>query len=242
MTCLERCSAFTSPETSSRVARMRVAIVGGTAGLGRGLAVRLSRAGAKVVIGSRQEEKAVIAADHVRSIAGDVTVDGGANSDVVGDADIAVVTVPFPGQADTYKMLKERMSPGRPVIDCTVPLASEIGGKATRVLTVWEGSAAQQAKGILGKDFPVASGFHTVMAGSLEDLDEVVGDVLVCGEREAKQAASELVSMIEGARYVDCGPLENARILESLTALLIGINIRYKLDPGAGLQITRLPD
>lgn len=220
---------------------MRIALVGGTAGLGRGLAVRLARAGVDVAVGSRQEEKGKQAAQTVREIAGEgVSVVGGANPDVLATSEIAIVTVPFPGQADTYKMIRESFPQGNVVIDCTVPLASEIGGKPTRVIGVWEGSAAQQAKGILGKDYPLASGFHTVMAASLESFDEEVGDVLICGDKQARDAAEKIVGMIESARFVDCGPLENARILESLTALLIGINIRYKLDPGAGVKITRL--
>jgi NADPH-dependent F420 reductase len=221
---------------------MRVAVVGGTAGIGYGIALRLAKAGDDVVIGGRQTEKSQRVAGEAKSSLPDATIEGKANEDAVVDCELVVVTVPYPGLADTYKMLKEKMTPGTVVLDCNVPLASELGGKPTRMLGVWEGSAAQQAKGILGKDFPVASGFHTVMAGKLVKLDTALGsDVLICGEAKAKPVAEELVGKIEGARYVDCGPLENARILESLTALLIGINIRYKLDPGAGLQIIGLP-
>jgi NADPH-dependent F420 reductase len=221
---------------------MRVAVVGGTAGIGYGIALRLAKAGDDVVIGGRQTEKSQRVAGEAKASLPDATIGGKANEDAVVDRELVVVTVPYPGLADTYKMLKEKMTPGTVVLDCNVPLASELGGKPTRMLGVWEGSAAQQAKGILGKDFPVASGFHTVMAGKLVKLDTALGsDVLICGEAKAKPVAEELVGKIEGARYVDCGPLENARILESLTALLIGINIRYKLDPGAGLQIIGLP-
>jgi 8-hydroxy-5-deazaflavin:NADPH oxidoreductase len=134
------------------------------------------------------------------------------------------------------------LRPGTTVVDCNVPLASEVGGRPTRMLGVWEGSAAQQAKGILGKKFPIAAGFHTIMAGALADLSEPLhGDVLVCGEADAKDVVKGFVGLIPGARFVDCGPLETARILESLTALLIGINGRYKLDPGAGIKISNLP-
>lgn len=222
---------------------MKVAIVGGTAGLGYGLALRLAGAGDEVVIGSRQAEKAVMAADRVRAAAGEgAWVEGGVNQEVVGDADVVVVTVPFPGQAEMYRSLKELLRPGVTVIDCNVPLASEVGGRPTRLLGVWEGSAAQQARGILGREFHLASGFHTVMADALADLSEPFDeDVLVCGDAEARKAARELVERIPGARFVDCGPLETARILESLTALLIGINGRYRLRPGAGIRITGLP-
>ena len=222
---------------------MRVAVVGGTAGIGYGVALRLAKAGDDVVIGGRQAEKSQRVAGEAAQVVPGAAISGMANEDAVADRDLVVVTVPYPGLAPTYKTLKERMAPGTVVLDCNVPLASEIGGKPTRMLGVWEGSAAQQAKGILGKDFPVASGFHTVMGAKLINVDSSLGsDVLVCGEAKAKDAVKEVVGKIEGARFVDCGPLESARILESLTALLIGINIRYKLDPGAGLQVTGLKE
>lgn len=221
---------------------MKIAIVGGTAGLGFGLALRFAKAGEDVTIGSRQSNKGVLAADHALSVLdGQPSIRGGRNSEVVRGADAVVVTVPFPGQAEIYKSIKDQLAPGTTVVDCTVPLASEIGGKPTRLLGVWEGSAAQQAKGILGREVNMASGFHTVMAGLMERVDQPVDeDVLVCGDAEARKVSESLVGLLPGARFVDCGPLENARILESLTALLIGINIRYKLDPGAGIRITRL--
>ena len=111
------------------------------------------------------------------------------------------------------------------------------------MLGVWEGSAAQQARSIVGREVTLASGFHTIMAGTLEatelSLDQ---DVLVCGDPDGRKMAAEVVGLLKGARYVDCGSLETARILESLTALLIGINGRYKLHPGAGLRVTGLPE
>lgn len=222
---------------------MTIAVVGGTAGLGYGLASRLSKGGENVVIGSRTAEKGVMAADRVRAAVPGSHVEGGENPKVVGDAEVIIVAVPYAGQAAIYRSIKDTLPPKTPVIDCTVPLASEVGGKPTRMIGVWEGSAAQQARGILGREVPLASGFHTVMAGLLEAVDEPVSeDVLVCGDPEAKSAAERIVGRIEGARFVDCGPLESARILESITALLIGINQRYKLDPGAGIRITQLPD
>ncbi|MBW3589953.1 MAG: NADPH-dependent F420 reductase [Actinobacteria bacterium] len=220
---------------------MKISIVGGTAGLGRALGIALARAGAGVLIGSRVAEKAVAAADEITGIVGgDASVQGGANPEVVSDAEVAIVAVPYPGQAEIYKTILPKLPEGITMIDCTVPLASEVGGKPTRVIGVWEGSAAQQARDLIGRKFAMASGFHTVMAGVLESGDEV-GDVLVCGDKAAREVANKVVGMLPGARFVDCGPLEQARILESITALLIGINLRYKLDPGAGIEITRLP-
>ena len=224
---------------------MRIAIVGGTGGMGYGLAVRLAAAGQDVVIGSRSADRAQAAAQRVKALLGPKlkgSVEGGANAEIVKDATVVMVTVPFPGQADTYKAIKSSIGPGTTVIDCTVPLASEVGGRPTRMLGVWEGSAAQQARSICGRDLSLASGFHTIMAGTLEATDVSVDqDVLICGDPEARKVAAEVVGFLPGARCVDCGGLETARILESLTALLIGINGRYKLHPGAGLRVTGLP-
>ncbi|HYR61040.1 MAG TPA: NADPH-dependent F420 reductase [Actinomycetota bacterium] len=224
---------------------MRIAIVGGTGGLGYGLAVRLAGAGQDAIIGSRAADRARAAAERVSAALGrglTGSIEGGANPEVVKDVSVVMVTVPFPGQADTYKAIKATLAPGVTVIDCTVPLASEVGGRPTRMLGVWEGSAAQQARSILGRDVSLASGFHTIMAGTLEatelSLDQ---DVLICGDSDARKVAADVVSFLKGARSVDCGGLETARILESLTALLIGINGRYKLHPGAGLKVTGLP-
>lgn len=223
---------------------MRIAVVGGTAGIGYGIGLRAARAGDEVIIGGRQVEKAErIAAEASQALGTQASVEGRANEDAVEGAELVVVTVPYPGLVATYKAIKPSLSAGTVVLDCNVPLASELGGKPTRILGVWEGSAAQQAKAILGKDHPVASGFHTVMGAKLQKFDSPLGaDVLVCGDSGAKPVVRDLVGRIQGARFVDCGPLETARILESLTALLIGINIRYKLDPGAGLRIAGLPD
>jgi hypothetical protein len=219
---------------------MRVAIVGGTAGLGWGLAVRLATAGADVLIGSRTQEKGVAAADNAAERTGK-EVKGGGSTEVVTDADLVVITVPFTGHAGICKSIKDQLVKDVPVLDCTAPLASDIGGKPTRVVSLWQGSAAQQAKEILETN-PVASGFHTVMADVLEDPSSQIGDVLVCGDMPARKAVRSMVEMLGSARFVDCGPLEQSRILETVPALLIGLNIRYKLHPGAGVKITNLPD
>jgi NADPH-dependent F420 reductase len=224
---------------------MRIAIIGGTGGLGYGLAVRLAAAGEDVVIGSRSADRAQSAAARVKAALGARlrgSVEGGANPEIVKDATVVMVTVPFPGQADTYKAIKSSLGPNTTVVDCTVPLASEVGGRPTRMLGVWEGSAAQQARSIVGRDVSLASGFHTIMASTLEAVEMSCDqDIFICGDPEARKVAAEVVGLLPGARWVDCGGLETARILESLTALLIGINGRYKLHPGAGLRVTGLP-
>jgi NADPH-dependent F420 reductase len=122
-----------------------------------------------------------------------------------------------------------------------VPLAAAIGGKATRMLGVWQGSAAQQAQEMVPEGVRVVSALHTVSATTLADLDHALDqDVLLCGDDRAdKREAAALIERIEGLRCVDCGRLEMARITESLTAMLIAVNARYKVH--AGVTLTGLP-
>jgi hypothetical protein len=127
-------------------------------------------------------------------------------------------------------------------VDVTVPLATAVGGKATRTLGVWGGSAAEQAAELVPKNVPVVSAFHSITAEVLRDLDKPVDcDVIVCGNsKDAKEIVMQLARKIPGARPLDGGPLENSRIVEEITALLIGFNLRYKVS-GAGIRITGLP-
>jgi NADPH-dependent F420 reductase len=121
-------------------------------------------------------------------------------------------------------------------------LAAAVGGRATRMLGVWQGSAAQQAQEMAPAGVHVVSALHTVSASVLCDLDqELAEDVLLCGEeREDKHRAASAIEQIEGLRCVDCGRLEMARITESITALLISVNARHKTH--AGIRLTRVPD
>jgi NADPH-dependent F420 reductase len=156
----------------------------------------------------------------------------------VAAADVAVLTVPFPAQADTLKSLKAAFRPGSVLIDATVPLASTVGGRATRVLTLWQGSAAEQAAELAPKGVAVAAAFHNVGSDALHADGDVDCDVIVCSNDDhARSIASSLAQLIPGVRAIDGGKLENARIVEQLTALLISINIRHKAH-SAGLRIT----
>jgi 8-hydroxy-5-deazaflavin:NADPH oxidoreductase len=218
----------------------RVAVIGGTGDLGFGLAYRWAAAGLHVVIGSRDATRAEDAAGRLRDKTPGASVEGLENSAAAAAAGVVVVAVPFAGQAAIYKSIAESVSEDAVVIDCTVPLSNATGGRATRVLGVWEGSAAQQAAGIMRGRGRMCSAFHTLAASELEASDGPLDeDVLVCGSsRDAKQTVRSLVAAIPGLRYVDAGPLENARIVEPLTALLIGINRRY--ETVSGIRITRL--
>jgi len=217
---------------------VRVAIVGGTGDEGFGLALRLAAAGVQVTIGSRASERAEEAATRVRGTLGDhVPIDGAENAAAVTTADLVFVTVPYAGQADTYRSLKEHWPDGVIVCDTTTPLASAVGGRATQVLRPWHGSAAEQARPLLPKGTRLVSGFHSVGAHPLTDHPNPVdADALLCGDdADAKAAVGSMVELIPGMRWVDCGPLEMARILEPLTAALIRVNVRYGVK-GAGIR------
>ena len=219
-----------------------VAVVGGTGDEGFGLALRWAKAGIEVAIGSRAASRAEEAAGRLRERVPEARVSGAENGDAVAASDLVVVTVPYAGQAEIYRSIAPHVRDGAVVVDCTVPVAAAVGAKVTHTLGVWEGSAAQQAASFLERGTMCAA-FHTLSASRLNDLDvEMEGDVLVCGaKKQARERIRPLVEAIPGLRYVDAGPLENARIIEPITALLIGINRRYKVH-SAGIQITGLPD
>lgn len=221
---------------------MKIAVIGGTGEEGHGLAVRWARAGYSIVIGSRDAGRAETAAAEMRELVPEGDITGLANPDATTAGDIVVVTVPFSGQAAIYKSIADSITPDKIVCDCTVPVATNVGAKASHTLGVWEGSAAQQAQAFLPKGTVMCAGFHSLAASALNDLDnDMEGDVLVCGPKAGKEKIAELVEAIPNLRYVDAGPLENARIVEPITALLIGINRRYKTDR-SGIHITGLPN
>jgi 8-hydroxy-5-deazaflavin:NADPH oxidoreductase len=220
----------------------KIAVLGGTGAEGSGLAFRMAKAGEHILIGSREAGRAEETARRLRErVGGSTLIEGMDNSSAAGVCDVAVLTVPFSGVVALLKQLKGVWKPGTIVIDTTVPLAATVGGAATRVLGVWQGSAAEQTKELLPPGLSLAAAFQNLGAESLAGDKPVDCDVLVCSDDEkAKQVAFELVGKIPGARPLNGGKLENARIVESLTALLIGLNMRYKVH-GAGIRFTGLP-
>ena len=217
-----------------------VAIVGGTGEEGSGLAARWATAGWEIIIGSRDRARAERAAERVSATVPGATVRPAVNEEAAAAAALVVVTVPFAGQAATYKSIAAHVRDDAVVVDCTAPLAVATGGRASHVLGVWQGSAAQQGAALLERG-TLCSAFHSLSAAALHDLDvDLDGDVLMCGPKAAQRAAAELVEAIPRLRAVDAGPLDNARVVEPLTALLIGINRRYGTDR-AGLRVTGLP-
>jgi len=219
-----------------------IAVLGGTGPAGRGLALRWARAGETVIIGSRDAARAQQTAEAIRKRAGaDAEVSGMENSSACAASDLLVLTVPFEGQAALLKQLKPAIRVGSVLIDATVPLAASVGGRASRTLGVWQGSAAQQAAEVVPKGVSVVAAFQNVSAEVLNGDEDVDGDVIVCSDDpQATQVAMELAAKISRVRAIDGGKLENARIVEQITALLIGLNIRHK--GHGGIRITGLPD
>ena len=220
----------------------KIAILGGTGPEGLGLANRFARAGERIVIGSRDAARAQEAASQLRGwISEAANIDGADNVTAAAQSEIVVLTVPFSGQAALLKSLKNVWKAETIVIDTTVPLAATVGGSATRMIGVWQGSAAEAAREALPQNVSLAAAFHNLGAELLAGNAPIDCDVLVCSDDEkAKQVAMELAGKIPGVRAVNGGKLEGARIVESITALLIGLNIRYKVH-SAGVRFTGLP-
>ena len=218
-----------------------IPIIGGTGALGYGLALRWARAGERIAIGSRDAERAAEAAGRVSTAVPDAQVEGFENAEAAGRGPIVFLTVPFRAQSETLNNLREALSAGQLLVDCTVPTAAAVSGKATRTVGVWQGSAAQQAQEMVPEGVTVISALHTISATALADDGELSEDVLVCGDKKAdKGRVAKLIDRIEGLRAVNAGSLEMARIVETLTPMLIAINARYKAH--AGIRITGLPE
>jgi NADPH-dependent F420 reductase len=218
-----------------------IPIIGGTGALGWGLAMRLARAGERIVIGSRSPERAKEAVHRLLEAVPGADAQGLANADAARRGPIVFLTVPFRAQSENLTNLADALEEGQLVVDCTVPTAAAISGKATRSLGVWQGSAAQQAEEMVPDGVSVVAALHTVSAPVLGDPDaELDEDVLICGDRKADKArVARIVERIPGLRAVNAGALEAARIVEQITPLLISINVRYKTH--AGIRITGLP-
>jgi hypothetical protein len=218
-----------------------ITVIGGTGPAGTGLALRWVRAGETVIIGSRDAARAEARADAIRQRVGpNAKISGMENTAACAASDLLVLTVPFEGQAALLKQLKPAMRAGSVLIDATVPLAASVGGRASRTIGVWQGSAAQQTAELVPRGVSVAAAFQNVSADVLNGGEDVDCDVIVCSDDpQATQVAMELAVKIPRVRAIDGGKLENARIVEQITALLIGLNIRHK--GHGGVRITGLP-
>ncbi|MCG2829157.1 NADPH-dependent F420 reductase [Methanothermobacter sp. K4] len=224
---------------------MKIAVLGGTGDQGLGIALRLALAGEEVIIGSRDTEKAVSAAQKVLEIAerDDLKVRGATNAEAAEEAEVAILTVPLQAQMATLGSVKEAIK-GKVLIDATVPIDSCLGGSAVQYIDLWDGSAAERAARFLeDQGTRVAAAFNNISASALLDITGPVDcDCLIASDhRDALDIASELAEKIDGVRAIDCGGLENARVIEKITPLLINLNIKNRIR-NAGIRITNLPE
>jgi len=220
-----------------------IAILGGTGDQGLGLALRFAGAGRPVRIGSRRRERAERAAQEVRAKLPGSDVVGLENAEAARRAPIVILSVPFEHTAATVKGLKPVLEPGQILVSMAVPLATAVGDGALRTVGVWQGSAAELVAGLVPEGVRVVSAFQNVAAHRLMDLDHPVEcDVLVSGKPKDRAPVMALCGLVPGLRAINGGPLGNARIVEQMTALMIGLNLRYDLPEGCGVRFTGLPE
>ena len=217
-----------------------VAVLGGTGALGFGLVLRFAAAGYQVAFGSRDADRAKAAAERATELVPEARVHGMSYADAAADATrLVVLTVPFASQAETLKTVTGSLREGMVVLDTTVPLAPAVGGRPTQLVGVWHGSAAQQAASLVPAGVQVVSALHTISAAALTDLAHKVDeDTFLAGPKDAKAVVAEHLQVVPGLRAIDAGPLEASRLTESITPLLIGLNMRYKTH--TGVRITGL--
>jgi hypothetical protein len=217
---------------------VRIAILGGTGEQGPGLALRWAKAGEEVIIGSRQKEKGEKVAVELNQELGKDLLRGTDNVSAAAAAEVVVLTVPYSAHVSTLESVKEQLK-GKIFVDVSVPLDSE---NARRVIMPAAGSAAEEAQQILGPEVKVVGALQNVSAHLLRDVSANIDcDVLVCGDKDARPIVLQLVSKLGGGiRAISAGPLEAARQIEPITALLIRLNILNKVH-SAGIRITGLP-
>lgn len=221
----------------------KIAILGGTGDQGLGLALRFCQAGREVVIGSRKAERAVEAAENVRKQVPDARVEGVGNEEATAAAEIVILSVPFEHTAGTVKTIKGSLREGQVVVSMAVPLATAIGDGAVRTVGIWQGSAAEMVASLVPQGVHVVSAFQNVSAHRLQALGEPVEcDVVVSGPKGPRQQIMDLCPLVDGLRALDGGPLSNARIVEDITALIIGLNVRHKAPAGLGIRFTGVPE
>jgi NADPH-dependent F420 reductase len=203
-----------------------VAIVGGTGNLGGALALRLGAPGVKIIIGSRDAEKAKKATEALKPKLRAGEIVGMTNQEAVKDADFVVIAVPYEGHAQMVSDLKGQLA-GKVLIDTVVPL------NKVKPFVPAAGSALQEAQQILGDEAPVIGALHNISAVDLADVESPLGDVLICGDNvPAKQKVIEIIQHI-GATAYDGGPSSNAYVIEGLTGVIIHLNRKYKSKHGS---------
>ena len=216
---------------------MSVAVLGGTGKEGKGLAYRWAKAGYRVHIGSRSAEKAqAAAAELMERLGGEASIDGWENLEAASKADIVVLTVPYSAHRDSLESVREALQ-GKLLIDVTAPI---VPPKVSKVQMPPAGSAAQEAREIVGEGVQVAAAFQNISYELLMGEDDIECDVLVTGTSpEARAGALKLVEAA-GLSGWDAGPIENSVVADGLTSVLIGINKKYG-SRHAGIRITGAP-
>ncbi|MGE5073989.1 MAG: NADPH-dependent F420 reductase [Anaerolineae bacterium] len=215
------------------VQRPTIAVLGGTGKEGRGLAYRWARAGYNVLLGSRSPEKAAQTAAELNALlGGNASVTGLSNNEAAAQAQVAVLTVPYAAHAETLESVKTSLA-GKMLIDVVVPLQTP----KTKVQMPPAGSAAQEAKTILGEGTEVAAAFHTIPHDALLGNESIECEVLVTGS--GKQTRAEALKLVEAAGLVgwDAGPIENSVVVEGFASVLIYINKQHETTH-AGIRIT----
>ncbi len=224
---------------------MRIAIIGGTGSQGLNIGKRLAIAGEDIIIGSRKEEKALTKVEESLELLkdyDDIKMEGMSNEDAAQAGDLIILTVPLSAQKPTLQSIKDYVG-DKILVDATVPLETAIGGSPARFVDLMEGSAAERTAKILKKtDVRVVAAFNNVSNSLLSNIPEPIDcDCLLAGnDNEAKQVVKEIIEKIPGIDCIDCGKLEKARMIEKITPLLIGLNIKYKSQFG-GIRITGIP-
>ncbi len=221
------------------MAEKTVAIIGGTGHQGQGLALRWAKSGRyRVIIGSRDAAKAqTVAESFNRRLEVAHRIEGMHNTEAAAAAEIVVLTVPYSAHTETLESIRAQLK-GKVLVDVTVPLRPP---RVSQVYIPPGGSATAEAQALLGEEVRVVCAFQNVSATHLNDLDEAPEcDVLVCGDDPGAKAEAIALAEAAGMRGLDAGPLQNAVVVEGLTAILIGINKRYRAD-GAGIKITGIP-
>ena len=173
----------------------------------------------------------------------DGDVGGFGNDEACQKAHIVILSVPFEQMASTTKGIRQHLAEGQIVVSMGVPLATAVGDGAMRTVGIWQGSCAELVQTLVPKGVEVVSAFQNVSAHRLRELAQAVEcDVVVSGAKGPREEVMALCPLVPGLRAINGGPLGNARIVEEITALLIGLNIRYKLPEGLGIRFTGLPE
>jgi NADPH-dependent F420 reductase len=212
---------------------MRIAVIGGTGKEGRGLALGWVRAGQSVVVGSRSRVRAQAAAAEINAAAGRPAATGASNREAAAAGDVVVLTVPYVAHEETLRDIRDAVR-GKILVDVTVPIDPQ---HPRRLPDVPGGSATEEAQALLGSGTRVVAAFQNVSHTHLAGAGDGQSDVLVCGDAaEARQEVIRLAGLL-GLRGIDAGPARNARVVEGLTVVLLGINRRYEVK-GAGVRLT----